>query len=282
MNIYQKMMQVNCSQSEDEVRKMIFHDPYYFVDVQPEVVIKKCHISRATLYRFCDKLEVNGISELKRKLIADYEDYQSLKNDFDFNYPIKNSVSSQKIVETLKKDYEKTLIATSTLFEAEVLRKCAIEIDKAEKIEIYASAGNIYFADNFKFQMAEIGKDVKVPHEQYLHSLTAATSNEKHFAIVISFGGRGVLVKDVLETLQRNNTKILLITSQEAREIHHYATYLMYMPMTENHYQKISSYSTRLSLLYILDALYTAYFQLNYEGNVSLKSEYYEKMVGKR
>ena len=46
----------------------------------------------------------------------------------------------------------------------------------------------------------------------------------------------------------------------------------------ENHYRKISSFSTRLTLLYILDCLYTCYFELDYENNIKNKIEYYESM----
>ena len=47
----------------------------------------------------------------------------------------------------------------------------------------------------------------------------------------------------------------------------------------EDHYHKISSYSTRLSLLYILDVLYTCYFELDYEENLSKKLHYYHHMT---
>lgn len=50
---------------------------------------------------------------------------------------------------------------------------------KAEKIDIYTSAGHLYFAENFKFQMHEIGIEINVPKEEYEQCLTASYSNEK-------------------------------------------------------------------------------------------------------
>ena len=45
--------------------------------------------------------------------------------------------------------------------------------------------------------MKEIGIDVNVPIDEYHQRLTAASSNQEHLAIVITFGGRGIL-SDIL------------------------------------------------------------------------------------
>ncbi len=282
MNIYQKLLQMDCSASEEKIRSMIFDDPFQFIDYGQDAILKRCYVSRATLYRFCDALEVNGLSELKMRLRVDYDSYQSSRENFDFDYPVKDGVTPTTIVRSLKEDYEKTAVATYNLFDSNTLHRCALEMKRASVVDIYASAGNIYFADNFRFQMAEIGKEVKVPHEQYLHSLTAASSDETHFAIMISYGARGVMVKDELRILKEKHTKVLLVSSSEAEDIQDLAEYHLYLPAIENHYQKISSFSTRFSLLYILDALYTCYFELDYEKNLKAKTTFYETMVNKK
>ena len=50
------------------------------------------------------------------------------------------------------------------------------------------------------------------------------------------------------------------------------------MSSNSNHYNKISSFSTKLSLLYLSDCLYTCYFELDYQKNVELKLENYKRM----
>ena len=55
--------------------------------------------------------------------------------------------------------------------------------------------------------------------------------------------------------------------------------YYLYISPYENHYKKISSFSTRLSLLYILDVLYTCLFKLDYDQIVEKKLKYYDNIV---
>ena len=149
---------------------------------------------------------------------------------------------------------------------------------KAKTIDIYTSAGNLYFAENFKFQMQEIGIQVNVPNEEYMQRLTASSSDDTHLAFIISFGGRGLLMNYFVQTLKAVKTPIVLISSTHENTLMSYVDYQLFMSSYENHYNKISSFSTRLSLLYILDCLYTCYFELDYESNVQKKLAYYERI----
>ena len=57
-----------------------------------------------------------------------------------------------------------------------------------------------------------------------------------------------------------------------------YADYLLYLSSNEDHYQKISAFSTRMSLMYLLDSLYALYFKRHYEENVRKKLSAYERL----
>lgn len=51
------------------------------------------------------------------------------------------------------------------------------------------------------------------------------------------------------------------------------AEYRLRMPAGENFSHKVSAFSTRLSLLYLLDVLYTAVFARDYRENLRRKVE---------
>ena len=150
---------------------------------------------------------------------------------------------------------------------------------KAQIIDVYTSAGNINFALNFQFQMQEIGIQVNVPVDEYQQRLIAASSNENHLAIIITFGGRGILSDILPRILHKVKTPIVLISSYDYTFKDFDADYQLYISPYENHYKKISSFSTRLSILYILDVLYTCYFKLDYQENIEKKLAYYNNIV---
>ena len=281
MNIFEMLMNTKLSDSEEALRELIMKDPHAFSQMRTDEIIKTSHTSRATIYRLCEKLDVDGISGLKVRLSTDYDAWTQANQVFDYNYPVKEGMSVQGISASLEIDYTQTVRSTRNLLDAVSLRRAALGMEKADAIDIYTSAGNIFFAENFAFQMKEIGIDVNVPRELYLQTLYAAASDEKHFAIVISFGGRNWQIEKLCRTLKENNTPILLICSPQAAKLFSYSDMRIYFSSHEDHHKKISSFSTRLSLLYILDVLYTCYFDLHYDENAEKKNIFYQKLSGK-
>lgn len=240
---------------------------------------KVCFVSTATVYRLCDKLGLSGFSDLKIKITSSLDDYRKSNEDFNFDFPVNQFQTHYEIIQKIKEDYEQTLNLTANLFSLDQLRLIASAMEKSQIIDVYTSAGNINFALNFQFQMQEIGIQVNVPIDEYQQRLTAASSNENHLAIIITFGGRGILSDILPRILHKVKTPIVLISSYDYTFKDLDPDYQLYISPYENHYKKISSFSTRLSILYILDVLYTCYFKLDYQENIKKKLAYYNNIV---
>lgn len=280
MNIFIKFEYLNdITESEKILIDFIKRRPDDFIKMSAASISRECYVSSSSLYRFCHKLGCSGLSELKVQISSSINDYTRKKDDFDFDFPIKPNETQYQISHKLKEVYDQTIISTLNLLDLEQLRLIVSKMKKSQSIEIYTSAGNVFFAENFKFQMQEIGIKVEVPIEEYQQNLIASYSDSSHLAIVISFGGRGSVIMKLIKTLKRSKTPILIITSPNS-SIEKYGDYVLYMSPYENHYKKVSSFSTRLTLLYLLDILYTCYFELDYDENLKKKVKHYELMNG--
>ena len=280
MNIFSKLDNLtDLTANEQTLVDYMKNNPERFVNMSADEISAACFVSIPTIYRLCKKLKLNGLSQLKMVVSNSIRDYMKEKNGIDYNYPFSQNETQYQITVKMKELYEQTLTTLNNLIDLEQLRLIALALKKAKYIDIYTSAGNIYFAENFKFQMSEIGVVVNVPVEQYQQSLAAAASNEEHVAIVVSFEGRGMLVEQVMTLLKKNKTPIVLISSTTNKTMIQSSDYNLYLNPNENHYNKISSFSTRLSLLYLLDCIYTCYFKLDYDKNVKYKTETYMKMI---
>ncbi|MBE6052778.1 MAG: MurR/RpiR family transcriptional regulator [Clostridium sartagoforme] len=279
MNIFSKLSNTkNLTNNEKLIVNFILENPSEVLSMDSDEICKECFVSKTTLYRLCKKLDLSGLSELKVKISGSINNYLNENKEFDFNFPVKQNESYNEILTNIKEDYEQTILSTLNLFNLDYLKQAVAVMKKAKKIDVYTSAGNIFFAENFKFQMQEIGVTINVPIEEYNQRLVAASSDETHMAILISFGGRGILVNKLAKTLKNNKTPILLISSTESNQVMKYADYQLYLCSNENHYNKVSSFSTRLSLLYILDILFTCYFHTDYDNNLKNKLLYYKKI----
>lgn len=282
MNIFSKLDNLtDLTANEQTLVDYMKNNPERFINMSADEISTACFVSIPTIYRLSKKLKLNGLSQLKMAVSNSIHDYMKEKNGIDYNYPFSQNETQYQITIKMKELYEQTLTTLNNLIDLEQLRLIALALKKAKYIDIYTSAGNIYFAENFKFQMSEIGVVVNVPVEQYQQSLAAAASNEEHIAIVVSFEGRGMVIEQVMTLLKKNKTPIVLISSTTNKTMIQSSDYNLYLNPNENHYNKISSFSTRLSLLYLLDCIYTCYFKLDYDKNVKYKTETYMKMATK-
>lgn len=267
------------SKNERILADYILKHPEDVLKMSSKDLGKECFVSTATVYRLCDKLGLSGFSDLKIKITSSLDDYRKSNEDFNFDFPVNQFQTHYEIIQKIKEDYEQTLNLTANLFSLDQLRLIASAMEKAQIIDVYTSAGNINFALNFQFQMQEIGIQVNVPVDEYQQRLIAASSNENHLAIIITFGGRGILSDILPRILHKVKTPIVLISSYDYTFKYFDADYQLYISSYENHYKKISSFSTRLSILYILDVLYTCYFKLDYQENIEKKLAYYNNIV---
>lgn len=267
------------SKNERVLADYILKHPEDVLKMSSKYLGKVCFVSTATVYRLCDKLGLSGFSDLKIKITSSLDDYRKSNEDFNFDFPVNQFQTHYEIIQKIKEDYEQTLNLTANLFSLDQLRLIASAMEKSQIIDVYTSAGNINFALNFQFQMQEIGIQVNVPIDEYQQRLTAASSNENHLAIIITFGGRGILSDILPRILHKVKTPIVLISSYDYTFKDLDPDYQLYISPYENHYKKISSFSTRFSILYILDVLYTCYFKLDYQENIKKKLAYYNNIV---
>ncbi|EDE9559967.1 MurR/RpiR family transcriptional regulator [Listeria monocytogenes] len=253
MNILIKIRELtNLTNSEKELANYILANPKKTLQFKPKELATAAFVSAATIYRLINKLGLNGIGELKIEIASSLRE-TSEEKDLNYDYPILESDTPYQIMTNLHQIYKGT-------------------------IDVYAASANLFFAQNFKFQMQEIGVLVNVPEEDYIQSLSAANSDENHIAIVVSYGGRSRTLQRVVKILSENNVDIILITSMQDNPLVEFATHKIYMASAENHYNKVSSFSTRQSLLSIFDTLYSIYFNQNYEKNIQYKTTNYQKM----
>ena len=280
MNLFMNLKEnKELSKNEKILADYILKHPEDVLKMSSKDLGKECFVSTATVYRLCDKLGLSGFSDLKIKITSSLDDYRKSNEDFNFDFPVNQFQTHYEIIQKIKEDYEQTLNLTANLFSLDQLRLIASAMEKAQIIDVYTSAGNINFALNFQFQMQEIGIQVNVPVDEYQQRLIAASSNENHLAIIITFGGRGILSDILPRILHKVKTPIVLISSYDYTFKDFDPDYQLYISSYENHYKKISSFSTRLSILYILDVLYTCYFKLDYQENIEKKLAYYNNIV---
>lgn len=270
MNIFSKLEQLTkVTESESVLLGYICEHPENIVNMGVNEVCQKIFVSKPTVYRLCKKIGVKGYSDLK--VIIAMQLKNNKKELADYNYPFKQRQTQNQILDGMCDLYHQTIEDTKDILDSESFRLVIQELLHANKIKLFPSVGNVFMAESFQQNMLEIGVLVDVVNGGYNQHWSACASCLGEVAIVISYLGKTREIEDVVKALKKNKAKIILISATYEERLSKYVDHHLYMCSFEHHQEKIASFSSRVSLQYLLDCIYSCYFNRNYEKNIAYK-----------
>lgn len=275
MDLFTKIKAMNSfTESEQTFIDFIFNHPYDVIQLNLQQLSKTSYVSISTIYRVMEKLEINGLNQLKLQISESLKNNENLKN-IDCNYPFQKTNTHYQILTQMLELYDQTLKNTINLIDLDVLLHTVQALKKANNIYIFPSIGNYFMAESFQQNMLEIGVKVDVIKEAYYQHWHVQLCDENDIVMLISYAGRTPQIMDIVHDLNKKNIPIILISSTIHTPIDQFAKYHLYFSSYEDSEEKIASFSSRISLQYLLDCIYTCYFNRDYEKNLEYKIKNY-------
>lgn len=276
MNIFTKIKEIdNFTESEKIFVDYILSYPHDILQYNLQNLAKNSYVSSSTIYRVLEKLELSGLKELKVQISLQLEKREQEKHDVDFNYPFHKHNTHHQIMSKMLTLYEETLKSTFNLIDIDVLLKLIQGLYKAKNIAIFPSIGNYFMAESFQQNMLEIGVKIDVIKERFYQHWYAQSYSKDDLVIIISYAGKTPHLHEIVDILKENEVTIALISSTIQIPIAKDVDYHLYFSSYEASEEKIASFSSRLSLQYLLDCIYACYFNRNYEKNLDFKINNY-------
>ena len=275
MDLFTKIKAMNSfTESEQTFIDFIFNHPYDVIQLNLQQLSKTSYVSISTIYRVMEKLEINGLNQLKLQISESLKNNENLKN-IDYNYPFQKTNTHYQILTQMLELYDQTLKNTINLIDLDVLLHTVQALKKANNIYIFPSIGNYFMAESFQQNRLEIGVKVDVIKEAYYQHWHVQLCDENDIVMLISYAGRTPQIMDIVHDLNKKNIPIILISSTIHTPIDQFAKYHLYFSSYEDSEEKIASFSSRISLQYLLDCIYACYFNRDYEKNLEYKIKNY-------
>ena len=131
MNIFSKMDElIDLTDNEKTLVDFIKNKRFDFINLEIEDICSQCFVSKSTIYRLCKKLDLSGISQLKVAVSAGLKDY--VKDDIDYDFPIKSNQTQYEVLDSLKTIYSSTVNSTYNLIDLHELNVIVSQLKKAK------------------------------------------------------------------------------------------------------------------------------------------------------
>lgn len=229
-------------------------------------------VSKSGIHRFCKKLGFDGYNGLKLKLIQDLS-LGTKDKSIDANFPFLETDNHAMVAKRLLDLYEATVRDTFHSIDVDMLERCVNLLHVADVIDIYTYAHNLNIAENFQDKMRTIGRVVNCPKSFYEQRYTAAASNSKHVAMLLSYSGRAVFLPDIIEMLSRNKVEMILVGRIGNTTSNGAIKNRLYLSDREDFKNRISHFSSHIAMQYMLDVLFSSIFKKDYRKNINYIDE---------
>lgn len=236
-------------------------------------IAEQTYTSKASLTRFAKELGFSGWREFI-KAFAKEQNYQdSHYTDVDPNFPFDAGSSKKDILNLICSLQVESLLDTADLLEDnDALDQTVTLLQNCRRIAVFGLNPNLSLAELFKRKMMSIGRQVETPTLGDI-GLLASTLNQEDCAIVISYSGNNMdhTTMRILPGLMKNKVPVIALTSEGDNILRQQAAYTFTISSREKLYNKISTFATETSILFILNVLFSCYFLRDYEKNLDYK-----------
>ncbi len=282
MNLILKLKQPNYYSNVEQVLvDFILKNPNFILSATSQELATATYTSSSSVVRLCQKLGCKGFNDFKIKYAA--EKKQSFFNSkyIDANYPFKNGDNIKTIAKNISNLNIESIQETMSLFDEATYNEAVDLLYNARIIDIYGVSINLQLALDFKYKLSRINRIVEIQNFQQQQLLSAAKSEADHCALILSYTGETREVLEITEILKPTKTPIISITSMGNNSLAEASNLVLNIASKEKMYSKIGQFSSRTSILMILDFLYAGIFEKDYEDNIKYIDKINKKIVKK-
>lgn len=253
------------SDTERDIAQFLLADPEAAVDMSIHELAKRTFSSSSSVVRLCHHLGFEGFKEFRKALT--YELAVREQSRVDEQKELKRSDRLEDIIEKITYKNIMSLEDTKNLIDVQTLQECLWLIRRARCVYLFGLGASLIAAKDLYLKLLRLNKLCVINDDWHSQLLQAKNALEKDLGIVISYSGNTYEVIECMKTLKENKTPIIAITRCVATPVSELADQKLYTTANESTFRS-GAMSSRISQLNIIDVLYTALANSQYEDSL--------------
>lgn len=220
------------------------------------------YTSPSTVVRLCRKLGFSGYRDLQNSLL--YELAMRRQNREERARQIGRADQIADIIDQVTYRNISSLEDSRMLLEAEAVTQSVNLICSCDTLLLFGIGASYVVAQDAYLKFLRVGKSCVLSediHSQYLHARNARQSDA---AILISYSGYTEEMLQCARDLKKQGTPLIAVTRFENSPLSQMADCNLYVAAMEELF-RTGAMSSRIAQLNMIDILYTAYVNRNYE-----------------
>ena len=265
------------SPTEQEIVTHILADPSIVVDMSIHELAKHTFSSASTIVRLCNHTGYGGYREFRRAVAQELAVRERTRQAEQKE--ITHSDTLREIIEKITYKNIVSLEETMALMDEDVLQACVDLIRSARVIYLFGMGASLCAAKDAYLKFLRLNKLCIINEDWHSQLLQARNATQEDVAIVISYSGATVEVIECMKALKEHKTPIIAITRCIDSPVAELADQKLYTTASESIF-RTGAMTSRMSQLNIIDILYTAMANAEYEESLQQLSRTHIRKPG--
>lgn len=251
---------------EQQVAQKILDNPEWVVELSIHQLAKKTAVSSSTITRLCRSIHFDGYRSFKKAITVELAFQKNLQTE-----KVETLLKSDGIQEIIDKISYQNIISledTKNLMDTEVIQKCVNLLKSCHTVQLFGLGASLITARDFYLKLLRLGKSAVINDDWHSQFLQARNSLPTDLGIAISYSGETSEIIECVKAMKKNKAPIISITRFSSSPIVELADYNLFASARESIFRS-GAMASRISQLNIIDILYTAYANSDYEENLA-------------
>ena len=265
MSLLVQMRQIkDLSPSERHIVDYIFENLNDIFNIGIVDLGERTFTSTATVKRLCKKLGVDSYIDFRLQLSAELTDYNKNSILESAQTPVGRYDSTDDIIKKVSSQNAKSIIDTMNLNSAETLDSVIVEMSRASRIDFYGVGPSNVVAEDAQIKCMRLGIPSAAFKDRVSMLMNAKAYTKGTLAFLISYTGLTEEIIDVASKLAELGVPTVSLTSVSENELSEKCKYNLFVDASES-WNRLGGMSSRISTLSMIDILFTALINANYE-----------------
>ena len=254
------------SSTERGVAERILADPQLVVDLSVHELAQRTFSSPSTIVRMCSHTGYSGYKEFRRAVT--YELARREQTRRDEQQEIRRSDSLEQVIDKITYANILSLEETRDLLDVSVLRESVQLLKQARVIHLFGLGASLCAAKDAYLKFLRLNKLSVINEDWHSQLVQSSNATAEDVALVFSYSGATSEVVACMRNLKKNGTPIIAITRCVQTPVYELADHRLYIAANEALFRS-GAMSSRMSQLNVVDILFTALANENYEQSVA-------------
>lgn len=253
----------NAGEAEKKLVKQLRKDPESILKKSIKEVAKETYTSPATIVRLCKKLGCKGYKDFQNTLAYEAALFQESRS-ISFQEITRNDSVEDIIYKVTRKNIE-SLENTQKLIEPKIIAECVKLLETSRTVTLFGLGTSLLAARDLYLKLLRADLICNVCDDWHTQLMMARNLKENDLVIAISYSG---LTEEILQCVREakgNGAKVVAITRAVESDLAAESDFVLPVAATELIHRS-GAMSSRISQLNVIDILFTAYVNRNYDS----------------